>query len=287
MANQISIPASNAVASGYSPQAVAFPFATGTPKEGPFSVVVSLVVPNGQTSATLHVDLAQIKMSMIQSIMVSNEANPVAISVKVGTPAVTFGIQSEGTQIIPVFQTASNIYILVTLASVQSAPIIVTFQLFNTWVAPASWVSNLTVNGAVDINQVQGGVNVQVQNANNIPFSINAEPTGGASVSIESGLTNTLTQIKSASGPATFKGCLGLSSSAGFIQIFDAASPSAVTLGTTVPTLAIPVLASAITAPLMPPEGIATQNGIVVAFTTLFSNATAPTNNWQGEFFYA
>ena len=287
MANQVVLPATNQVASGFLPQPVSQPFSSGNPAEGPQSALLFLNIPAGQTTGSLNITLSQIGMSMVQSMLVDNEANEVAITVKGGSIGVSFGIQPSGTQIIPIFQKGTSFAINVTLAQVQLVPVSLAFQVFNTFVPPASWVSNLSVSGNVNINDVTGGVNVTVQNAELIGVGIAAEITGGASSTLLTGLTATAKQIKMASGTGTFKGFDVLSTVAGWLQLFDTPAPGSVILGTTPPNWSYPILANTVANPQLPPEGLAFLTGLQAAFTTTINGNTAPAANLLGNIYYA
>ena len=181
MANQISLPViGNSGNGAASPQPVKNPVARGNPPEGPQSALIFLVIPVGSTSGSITVDVSQFGMSMVQSLLVDNEANGVGISVNAGTIGVTYGIQPAGTQIIPVFQTGTSLNIVVNVNGPFTIPVSLAFQIFNFEVAPASWVANLSVNGNVNIANVGGSVNVQVANSNLIGVGLAAEITGGA-----------------------------------------------------------------------------------------------------------
>jgi hypothetical protein len=287
MANQVVIPSSGAAAARHtSPQPVAFPYASGTPPEGPLSALVATTIPAGQLSATSQFNVSQFGMSMVQSLLVDNEANDVAISVHAGTTGAAFGIQPAATQIIPVFQTGTNLTIMITLAQVQAIAVVVAFQIFNSFVPPASWVANLSVSGNVNIVEVAGNVNVVVQNASLLGISLEAEPFGGASGFVTSALTNSVVKVKNAAGNATFKGFVGTNGSTiSWLQLFDAATPTAVTLGTTPPNYTFPVIG--LTSPIVPPEGLAFLNGLQGAFTLGPTNATPPSAAFAGTLFYA
>lgn len=287
MANQIVIPSSGVSATRQaSPQPVAFPYASGSPSEGPLSAIIEMTIPAGQLSATTQVNVSQFGMSMVQSLLVDNQGNAVEINVKAGTTGAAFGIQSAGTQIIPVFQMGNYLTIMVGLAAVRATATVIAFQIFNSFVPPASWVANLSVSGNVNIAQVSGNVNVVVQNASLLGLSLEAEPFGGASGFVTNALTNTVVRVKAASGAATFKGFAGSNGSTiSWMQLFDAATPNAVTLGTTSPNYVFPVIG--LTCPTLPPEGLIFQNGLQAAFTLGPTNATAPTAVFAGTLFYA
>jgi hypothetical protein len=300
MANQLAVPSLNQGAA-LSPQPVAFPFASGNPPEGPLSALVVLSIPAGQLTGQLTTNISQYGMSMVQSLLVDNEANSVALTVRAGTIGTNFGIQPFGTQIIPVYQTGVNLITTVTLGTVQTAATVIAFQIFNSSVPPASWVSNLSVSGDVNIASITGTVDVAVQGTT--PVSITggsimiaggvvdvsgstiklsggvnlvAGMAGGASYMLFNPLTNTVVSLIS-NRLATFKGLYALAAAAAqFIQVFDAATPGAVTLGTTSPNLilTIPVVANPVIIPFpIPPEGLAFTNGIQLACTLTATGA--------------
>lgn len=237
-------------------------------------------------SATGQYSLTQFGMSMVQSLLIDNEANSVSVNIKAGSTGATFGIQPGGTQTIPVFQTGTYLTVRASLNAVSALPVILVLQIFNSWVPPASWVANLSVSGNVNIAQVTGNVNVVVQNATLLGLSLEAEPFGGASGLVVTALTNTVVQVKAAPGAATFKGFAGSNGSTiSWMQLFDANTPGSVTLGTTPPAYTFPVIG--LTSPQLPPEGLIFRNGIMAAFTLGPTNAIAPTAAFAGTLFYA
>jgi hypothetical protein len=300
MANQYAVP-SLGQGAALSPQPTAFPFKTGTPPEGPKSALISMVIPPGVLSFQLGVEVAQFGMSMVQSLLVDNEGNNVAITVKAGTIGTNFGIQPGGTQIIPVFQTGTNLLINVSLPAVQATATVIAFQIFNAFVPPASWVSNLSVAGNVNIAQITGTVNVAVQGTTPVSItggvvdiatgnvtvtslqggvSLNSSAAGGAKYVMFNPLTNVVQSVK-ASSAGTFKGMYVPSPAAAqFIQVFDALTAAAVTLGVTVPNLifTLPVDAAGAQEPVnldLPPEGLAFLLGIQIACTLTATGAGA------------
>jgi hypothetical protein len=282
------VPASPTGPGSFSPQPTKNPVATGTPKEGPQSALVFLVIPAGEMQGNLSTNIEQFGMSMVQSLLVDNEANATSITVKAGTQAVNFGIQALGTQIIPVFQTGTTLNINIKLPEAVAFDVSLAFQIFNFEVPPASWVANLAVSGNVNIANVGGAVNVNVQNSNLIGVGLAAEVTGGANSKLMTGLSNTVTTVKTASGVGTFKGFSGLSAAAGWLQFFDASTAGSVTPGTTAPTWTFPVLAGAIAVSSnLPPEGLAFTKGLQAAWTTTATGGIAPAAAWQGNIFYA
>jgi hypothetical protein len=68
-----------------------------------------------------------------------------------------------------------------------------------------------------------------------------------------------------------------------YVQLFDLATT--VTLGTTVPTLSLPIPAGA-SANLLDGAGIAFDNGIQVACTTTATGSTAPSTGLDVNIFY-
>jgi len=242
-------------------------------------------------------------MSMVQSVMIDNEANNVAITVQgQNPPGVKFGIQPEGSQIIPIFAAGTTLSLSITLASVQLVDTQLAFQIFNTWVPPAQWVANLAIAGNVNA-QVSGIVNVSgsvvslssgvvtisagtvaisggTVNISNSAFAIAAMATGGANAALHAGLTNTVLSIKNnAAGclkALDLDNALGAIGSVSFVQVFDAATPGAVTLGSTIPKLSYPIAGGAGRAPSFPPEGWQFSTGCQIAATSTAAGAGAP-----------
>jgi hypothetical protein len=286
--NQVVMPGAGAAAfQPSSPQPATAPYATGAPPEGPQSFLAFVNIPAGNTIGLLAFELSQFKMSMVQSLLIDNEANPVAITVT-SQGGVDFGIPAFGTQIVPLFQKGTQLALKITLAAVQPVQTQIAFQIFNAWVPPASWVSSLAVSGNVNVAAVSGNVNVQVSNAALLGVSLQAATFGGASSALYGGLTNTVVQVKGAPGTGVLKGFDGMSAALGWLQFFDAATPGAVTLGTTTPTYSFPV--APVNTPnrsIFPPEGLKFNNGLQLAWTTTINNATAPASAFQGNIFYA
>lgn len=117
--------------------------------------------------------------------------------------------------------------------------------------------------------------------------SILASTAGGSSIFDPAShlLTNSVQEIRT--GTSTLYGFTFYSDNIakGFIQIFDAASSGAVSLGSTAPTFVITV----------PPRGydtkhffvgVAFTNGIQAAFTTTATGSTAMTTGLSCAFFY-
>lgn len=91
------------------------------------------------------------------------------------------------------------------------------------------------------------------------------------------GLSTTVTSVKSnAQGKLGYTYCYNPNASVAYIQIFDAATPGAVTLGSTTPKMSLGVPATASSG--LGPALIGTQFllGIQVAVTTTATGSTAP-----------
>lgn len=73
---------------------------------------------------------------------------------------------------------------------------------------------------------------------------------------------------------ATMIHAINTTASAAYLQIFDAATAAAVTVGTTVPTIVVTLAASASADVHVPDGGIIFENGIVVAGTTTATGNT-------------
>jgi hypothetical protein len=120
------------------------------------------------------------------------------------------------------------------------------------------------------------------------PLFVTTTPstTGGWSQSAFAALTNTKTLIKGSAG--TYGGYYTVynpNSSVAYVQIFDAASTGAVTLGTTVANGRITVPATS-AANLEITNGVNMANGIVIACTTTATGSTAPTTGLDGTILY-
>lgn len=104
------------------------------------------------------------------------------------------------------------------------------------------------------------------------------------SKSTRASLTTTLTVI--AAKPSNLSGYnfANPNTSIVYIQLFDAASASGITLGTTAPAVSIAVPAVGVT-DSFPTSGVAFQLGIVAAATTTATGSTAPTSNVPSNFY--
>jgi hypothetical protein len=97
--------------------------------------------------------------------------------------------------------------------------------------------------------------------------------TEGSASFVASGLTTTVTTVKTSAGMLSWFACSNSNASAEFVQVFD--TTSSVTLGTTTPKLALPIGPSGVTA-LAIPIGSNFLNGIKIAATTTPTGSTAP-----------
>jgi len=98
--------------------------------------------------------------------------------------------------------------------------------------------------------------------------------TGAAPV-LEAGLTTTVKTVKGTAGSVVLLTCANTNASVTFVQVFDVASATSVTLGTTVPKLVVPVPASGV-GMLSISNAIRFPNGIKAAATTTATGNTAP-----------
>lgn len=88
----------------------------------------------------------------------------------------------------------------------------------------------------------------------------------------------TVTSVKSSAGTLFWYRIDNPNTSMVYFQMFDAASPGSVTLGTTAPTFSIGVPASGSVGDSIA-AGISFTNGIQVAVTTTRAGSTAPSSN--------
>ena len=72
---------------------------------------------------------------------------------------------------------------------------------------------------------------------------------------------------------------INTTASKGYVQLFDAATAGAVTLGTTVPFRVLTVPADDSADLLLPTEGLVFDNGVVAAATTTATGSTARTTH--------
>jgi hypothetical protein len=103
--------------------------------------------------------------------------------------------------------------------------------------------------------------------------------SNGWSPKLANGLSTAVTSVKTSAGELGSYHCLNQSGAVAYVQVFDAASAGAITLGSTVPTLSFG-LPAASSLPgggnLEWSNGIHFANGIQVAATTTATGSSAP-----------
>ena len=128
----------------------------------------------------------------------------------------------------------------------------------------------------IDSSQFNGNVSSNAQTAGTpvVPVS---QTAGGVTPKRLSALSTTVTAIKSsAGGQLIMLQCGNTNTSEEYVQVFDVATAGGVTLGTTTPTLSIPVAASNTGGLAISTIGIQFANGIQVAATTTATGSSAP-----------
>lgn len=95
----------------------------------------------------------------------------------------------------------------------------------------------------------------------------------------------TATLIKGSKGTLTGYDILNANAAITYMQVFDAATASAVTLGTTVPTLSIGIPASSRAARDLL-DALTFIYGLVIAFTTTRTGSTANSSTVDYNLFY-
>lgn len=98
---------------------------------------------------------------------------------------------------------------------------------------------------------------------------------GSSPWSYPGGLTATLVGAKGAPCLLTGYNASNVNSSTVYLQIFDAASTSGITLGSTTPDVVLGIPANGV---LDGPQQIAFQHGIVIAATTTATGSSAPSS---------
>lgn len=99
-------------------------------------------------------------------------------------------------------------------------------------------------------------------------------------------LTNSVQTVKSIAGPWLGYNCYNPNAAQAWVQIFDAATSGAVTLGTTPPNRTIPLAPSTTTGQQVPSPPYSVLNGMQVAATTTQNGSTAPSAPVSCEFYY-
>lgn len=113
--------------------------------------------------------------------------------------------------------------------------------------------------------------------------------TNGWSPKLANGLSTTVTSVKNSAGELGSYHCLNQSGAVAYVQVFDAASAGAVTLGSTIPVLSFG-LPAASSLPgggnLEWSNGIHFASGIQVAATTTATGSSAPATAVDCNFAY-
>ena len=163
---------------------------------------------------------------------------------------------------------------------------------------PVLLTSGSVVVGSIDIDQTTpgttNGVVVNNTGSNPVPVTVVSGTTGGASSYAATGgtgnalLTATPVAVKGSAGSLFGVDFTNTGISAAYVQIFNAATAGAVTLGTTVPKLVFWVPAGGAWEEKFCAGGeIAFSAGIVVAATTTPTGSTAPSTGILGNIIYA
>lgn len=105
-----------------------------------------------------------------------------------------------------------------------------------------------------------------------------AQVAVGDAVFPATGLTTTLVQVKAARGNIDGLICVNPNAAIEYVQAFDSATTTGITLGTTAPKVFFPWSASGAQSLLAPANGIFFTNGIVIAATTTATGSTAPSS---------
>jgi hypothetical protein len=312
MVNQVVVPSTGAGAAA-SPSPISQPFSYGAPNEGPKSSQIQLTIPANATVGNVTVEASQFNMSQLVSMLVSNEANAFALSIY-SMNGLTFQVGAGTTQMLPIYSKATSISINATITTAQARDTTIPIQIFNIYQPPGLYQASVTINGTTIselISSLPAGSNligsvgisgalpagsnligsvgisgalpagsnligtVGVSGAVSVnPISLAAAATGGANSLFIAALTNTATLVKA--GVGSLKGLVSYSATLCWVQVFDAATVGAVTLGATPPKLSLPIAATSSLVVPFPPEGVAFLNGIVVACTATATGAGAP-----------
>jgi len=115
--------------------------------------------------------------------------------------------------------------------------------------------------------------NLQSNPAGAIPVYDVAQAYGGASYSLTTTQLATLTTVKSSGGTLYAVDVYNPSTGIGYLQVFDAVG---VTVGTTLPSLSLPVLAASAREFVFGDSGVNFVNSIQIAATTLPTGSVAP-----------
>lgn len=118
-----------------------------------------------------------------------------------------------------------------------------------------------------------GYPNAQNNPAGAIPVYTAAQPQGGASPFLVTTQLAALTTIKSSAGTLYAIDVYNPSTAIAYLQVFDA---SAVTVGTTLSSLSLPVLTNTAREFTFGDAGVAFSNAIQIAATTLPKGNVAP-----------
>jgi hypothetical protein len=135
-------------------------------------------------------------------------------------------------------------------------------------------------------------VSLQADGSNNLLATVQATTGGGVSTYAALGgtgnalLTSATVLVTAGMHNLYSVDFYNSSTSIAYVQIFDAASAAAVTLGTTVPKLSYPVPAGGWWDKNLADIGASFVNGIVAAATATSTGSTTPSSGVQAHFYY-
>lgn len=130
----------------------------------------------------------------------------------------------------------------------------------------------------------------QLSNPQNVPTTVtlaglSASTTGGYTKASYTAQTTTVRTVKGTAGKLGGYYVYNPNTSVAYVQVFDVATATSVTLGVTVPDLVLGIPASA-GANLLSDTGIDFANGIKLAVTTTETGSTAPSTGVTVSVFY-
>lgn len=134
-----------------------------------------------------------------------------------------------------------------------------------------------SIVGKVGIDQTTPGTTNAVQTV--------AGTTGGYSKIKYAAQTTTVQTVKGTVGTLAGYMIYNPNSSVAYVQLFDVATATSVTLGTTVPDVILPIPATS-GANILSDTGIAFANGIKLACTTTATGLTAPSTGLDMSIFF-
>ncbi len=141
---------------------------------------------------------------------------------------------------------------------------------------------SITVDGTVAISAIAGG---SITASGQVSLSSTATASAAWSVQMYAAQTTTVQTVKGTGGVLAGYMIYNPNSSVAYVQIFNAATATTVTLGTTTPVMVVPIPPTS-AANVTTDVGLGFTNGIKLACTTTATGSSAPSTGLDMTLFY-